>query len=229
VNRPSVVRAAVALLFLGAGLSLPVTSAAAPVPETDEQKALYAIGAAMSRSTERLELSETEIQEFLRGFSDGLAGKAELEKPEEFGPLFEAFMNQRMEEVGKREKAASAEFLTQAAGEKGATKAENGLVYLEQTPGAGEPPKPDDIVEVHYTGSLRDGKVFDSSRERGQPETIQLARTMECWKQALPKMKPGGRAIVTCPSEIAFGDRGSEMVKPGAALRFDIELIKVVR
>ena len=225
--RSVAVRTLAVLALLVSGVALPRTSTAAAKPETEEQKTLYAIGAAMSRSTERLELSEAEIKDLLRGLSDGLAGR-ELEKPEEFGPEFEAFMNQRMDEVAKREKEASTEFLTQAATEKGATKAESGLVYREEKAGTGDSPKPDDMVEVHYTGTLRDGKVFDSSRERGATETIQLARTMECWKQALPKMKPGGRAIVTCPSDIAFGDRGTEMVKPGAVLRFDIELIKVV-
>jgi FKBP-type peptidyl-prolyl cis-trans isomerase len=227
VNRSSVARA-VAALALSAGLALPAF-AAGQKPETEEQKVLYAIGSAMTRSTERLELTEAEVQELLRGLADGLAGKGRVEKPEEFGPLFESFVATRMEEVGKREKALADEFLAQSAGEKGATKAENGMVFLEQASGAGEPPKVDDIIEVHYVGSLRDGKVFDSSRDRGAPETIQLANTIECWKQALPKMKPGGRALVTCPSEIAFGERGTDNVKPGAALRFDIELIKVVR
>jgi FKBP-type peptidyl-prolyl cis-trans isomerase FkpA len=228
VNRSSVARAVAALALLFAGLALPVF-AAGPKPETEEQKVLYAIGSAMTRTTERMELTEAEVEELLKGLSDGLAGKARMEKPEEFGPLFESFVATRMEEIGKREKTAADAFLAEAAGAQGATKAENGMVFLEQAAGAGEPPKVDDIIEVHYVGSLRDGKVFDSSRERGAPETIQLANTIECWKQALPKMRPGGRALVTCPSEIAFGERGTDTVRPGAALRFEIELIKVVR
>jgi len=228
MSRSVVVRTLAVVALIASGVALPRTGTAAAKPETEDQKTLYAIGAAMSRSTERLELTEDEVKELLRGLQDGLSGK-ELGNPEEFGPEFEAFMNTRMEEVSKREKAASTEFLEKAAAEQGATKEASGLVYLEQTAGKGDSPKPDDMVEVHYTGTLRDGTVFDSSRERGATETIQLARTMECWKQAVPKMKPGGRAIVTCPADIAFGDRGSEMVKPGAALRFDIELVKVVK
>jgi len=229
VNRSRVVRRVALVALFGAALLLPRIGSAGPAPETEEQKALYAIGAAMSRSTGRLELTEAEIKEFLRGFSDGLAGKAELENPEEFGPAFEAFMNQRMEEVGAREKAAAETFLAEAAAAEGATRSETGLIFLEQNAGEGDPPKVDEVVEVHYIGTLRDGTVFDSSRERGEPDTIQLARTVECWKQALPQMRPGGRALVTCPAGLAFGDRGTDSVKPGAALRFDIELIKVVR
>ena len=81
--------------------------------------------------------------------------------------------------MAAKETAASADFLTQKAAEAGAVKTESGLVYSEITPGTGESPKATDNVTVHYKGTLRDGTVFDSSIDRGQPATFRLDQVIE--------------------------------------------------
>jgi FKBP-type peptidyl-prolyl cis-trans isomerase FkpA len=85
---------------------------------------------------------------------------------------------------------------------------------------------------VNYTGTRRDGTVFDSSIERGEPADFPLARMIPCWTEGLQLMKPGGKALLTCPADLAYGDEGlppgsGEMIPPGSALRFDVELISV--
>ena len=86
-----------------------------------------------------------------------------------------------------------------------------------------------DTVTVHYTGTLRDGSVFDSSRDRGEPANFALNRVIPCWTEALQRMKVGGTATIVCPSDIAYGDRGAPggKIKPGAALKFEVELISI--
>ena len=86
------------------------------------------------------------------------------------------------------------------------------------------------MVKVHYRGTLADGKEFDSSYKRGEPATFPLNRVIPCWTEGLQRMKPGGSARLTCAPEIAYGARGAgQVIPPNATLRFDVELIGVVR
>ena len=82
-------------------------------------------------------------------------------------------------------------------------------------------------MKVHYHGTLRDGTVFDSSVERGEPATFPLNRVIPCWTEGVQKMKVGGKAKLVCPSNIAYGDRGAPpKIKPGATLVFEVELLE---
>ena len=106
----------------------------------------------------------------------------------------------------------------------------SGLVYESLKEGSGESPKATDTVKVHYHGTLRDGSVFDSSVERGTPAEFPLNRVIPCWTEAVQGMKVGEKAHITCPSEIAYGDRGMPpKIKGGTALAFDVELIEIVK
>ena len=85
-------------------------------------------------------------------------------------------------------------------------------------------------MKVHYHGTLRDGTVFDSSVERKEPAEFPLNRVIPCWTEAVQTMKVGEKAHLTCPSEIAYGDRGfPPKIKGGAALAFDVELLEIVK
>ena len=113
------------------------------------------------------------------------------------------------------------------ATEPGAVKTESGLIYFETKAGSGASPTATDTVKVHYTGTLIDGTEFDSSRSRGEPAEFPLGGVIKCWTEGLQKMKPGGRAKLVCPSEIAYGDRGRPKIPGGATLLFDVELLEV--
>ena len=83
-------------------------------------------------------------------------------------------------------------------------------------------------MKVHYHGTLRDGTVFDSSVERGEPATFPLDRVIPCWTEAMQKLPVGSKAVITCPSDIAYGDRGNPRIPPGSTLAFEVELIEIV-
>jgi FKBP-type peptidyl-prolyl cis-trans isomerase len=124
---------------------------------------------------------------------------------------------------------ASAAFLAAAAAEPGARTLASGLVYRELQPGTGPSPTADDTVKVHYHGTLHDGSVFDSSRERGVPAQFPLRRVIPCWTEGVQLMKVGGRSRLVCPASIAYGERGAPpRIAPGAALAFEVELIEIV-
>ncbi len=106
----------------------------------------------------------------------------------------------------------------------------SGLVYDSLKEGSGASPGPTDRVKVHYRGRLTDGKEFDSSYSRGEPAVFPLNRVIPCWTEGVQRMKPGGKAKLTCPPVIAYGDRGAAgVIPPGATLHFEVELVEVMR
>lgn len=107
----------------------------------------------------------------------------------------------------------------------------SGLVYQSLKDGSGTSPAATDTVKVHYRGTFpADGKEFDSSYKRGEPTEFPLNRVIPCWTEGVQLMKPGGKAKLTCPPAIAYGERGAGgVIPPNATLNFEIELISVKR
>lgn len=95
--------------------------------------------------------------------------------------------------------------------------------------GDGPMPQTGDIVSVHYTGTLEDGTVFDSSVERGQPIEfpIGMGRVILGWDQGIMEMKVGGKRILTIPPELAYGPSGRGDIPPNATLIFEVELLDI--
>lgn len=115
-----------------------------------------------------------------------------------------------------------------AVKETGDITTASGLVYRTLVEGTGEMPRANDGVTVHYRGTLADGKEFDSSHSRGEPSTFPLNRVIRCWTEGVQRMKVGGKARLTCPAKIAYGERGSPpVIPPNATLTFEVELISI--
>ncbi len=115
-----------------------------------------------------------------------------------------------------------------AGGAGGSESFPSGLKIEHLTVGSGANPKASSTVTVHYHGTLPDGKVFDSSVQRGQPATFPLSRVIPCWTEGVQKIKVGGKARLTCPPEIAYGMRGSPpVIPPNATLIFEVELFEI--
>ena len=109
--------------------------------------------------------------------------------------------------------------------------AASGLVYKSLKDGKGAQPVATDVVKVHYRGTFPDGKEFDSSYSRGQPAEFPLNRVIKCWTEGVQKMKVGGKAQLTCPPGIAYGERGTPNgpIPPNATLQFEVELLEIVK
>jgi len=129
--------------------------------------------------------------------------------------------------VVEREKAASTAFLAKASTESGATKTESGLIYREVRPGTGDSPKATDTVKVNYRGTLVNGTEFDSSYKRNEPAQFPLNGVVRCWTEGVQKMKIGGKSVLICPSDLAYGDQGRPGIPGGATLIFEIELLSI--
>jgi FKBP-type peptidyl-prolyl cis-trans isomerase len=108
------------------------------------------------------------------------------------------------------------------------TKTKSGLEITTLKEGTGASPKATDRVEVHYHGTFEDGKVFDSSVERGKPATFPLNRVIRCWTEGLQLIKGGGKARLVCPPKIAYGVRGKPpRIPPNSTLTFEVELLDI--
>jgi FKBP-type peptidyl-prolyl cis-trans isomerase FkpA len=204
------------------------TKPAGPPPlTTDEQKTIYALGLSLARSLSQFDLTPAELEILKRAISDAAAGKPAVEI-NEWGPKIQGLATARAAHIAEREKATSAEYLAKAAAEPGAVKTESGLIYRELTPGTGASPKATDTVKVHYRGTLINGTEFDSSYKRNEPTQFGLNQVVRCWTEGLQKMKVGGKAMLVCPSDLAYGDQGRPGIPGGAALIFQIELLEIV-
>jgi FKBP-type peptidyl-prolyl cis-trans isomerase FkpA len=104
----------------------------------------------------------------------------------------------------------------------------SGLVYQSLKEGSGASPVATDTVRVHYRGHFQDGRDFDSSYARNEPAEFALNRVIKCWTEGVQMMKPGGMARLTCPPEIAYGERGAGgVIPPNTTLVFEVELLSV--
>jgi len=209
-------------------------SAGGPPLTSDEDKTLYAFGAALaSRAMGPMkgELTEPEVTLVVAGFRDGALGKDSQVSMDEFGPKINAFMQQRMQAKFTREaaanKASGKEYLDKAAAAEGAVRTATGLVYQELVLGTGRAPTPTDTVQVHYRGSLVDGTVFDDSHTRGTPLVRQLSGLVPGWQEGLAMMRVGGKARLVVPPELGYGDRPAGSIPPGSTLIFELELLGV--
>ena len=124
---------------------------------------------------------------------------------------------------------AQSDALAAAGKEAGAAVTPSGLVYLSTKEGSGASPKETDTVKVHYRGFFPGGKEFDSSYKRGTPTEFPLNGVIKCWTEGVQKMKVGGKAKLTCPSAIAYGERGAGggLIPANAVLQFEVELVAI--
>lgn len=104
------------------------------------------------------------------------------------------------------------------------------LEIKDDVVGTGPESKKGDTVKVHYTGTLLNGKEFDSSRGRDPFQvTIGQGQVIKGWDEGLPGMKVGGKRTLTIPWQMAYGEKGSgDKIPPKAALKFDVELVEIV-
>jgi FKBP-type peptidyl-prolyl cis-trans isomerase FklB len=125
-------------------------------------------------------------------------------------------------------KKEGADYMAENGKKDGVITLPSGLQYKVLTAGTGPRPAADQSVTVHYTGKLINGKVFDSSVERGQPATFGVTQVIQGWVEALQLMPQGSKWELTIPYNLAYGERGAgENIPPFSTLIFDVELISI--
>jgi FKBP-type peptidyl-prolyl cis-trans isomerase FkpA len=115
-----------------------------------------------------------------------------------------------------------------SAKEAGAVVTPSGLVYRSLKEGTGASPTASDKVKVHYRGTFADGREFDSSYKRNEAIEFPLSGVIKCWTEGVSRMKVGGKSKLTCPPNIAYGERGAGgVIPPNTTLLFEVELLGI--
>lgn len=211
----------------------PKTTESAVVLQTKLDSISYIIGHDIGKN---LKTNEIEINKelFNAGISNGLSGNDSLLSEEETSKIMMQFQQEMMAKreqataaVATEEKIKGKAFLEENKKQEGIKETPSGLQYKVITEGTGENPAAEDVVEVHYTGKLIDGTVFDSSVDRGQTVKFPLNGVIPGWTEGLQLMKPGAKYMLYIPSALAYGDRGTGPIPGGATLIFEVELISI--
>ena len=199
------------LLVLAALLASGLPAVATPDVvqlETDDQKTFYALGLALSQRLANFELSPDEVALIEAGLTDGALRREPRVDLQVYGPKIDPLLVARATLATEQEKAAGLAFCAEAAKEPDALLTDSGVVYVELEPGTGETPVATDTVKLHYHGTLRNGDIFDSSIKAGEPVSFKLDAVIPCFAEGLTRMKVGGKSKLTCPPDMAYGDRG---------------------
>jgi len=199
-------------------------------PKTEDDKTLYALGQVIGRNIAVFDLSPAELEMVKSGMTDSVLKRKPAVEGDTYRAKIDQLARSRSQRVAEKEKARGRTTIEAAAREPGAIKTPSGMVIRTVKPGTGPSPAPTDRVKVHYEGRLADGTVFDSSRKRGEPTTFPLNGVIKCWTEGVGRMKVGEQAVLTCPSDMAYGDMGHQGTIPGGAtLIFDVELLDIVK
>jgi FKBP-type peptidyl-prolyl cis-trans isomerase FklB len=216
--------------LLALALALPAAAQEALEIKTDADRISYSLGYQIGGDFKRQGV-EMRPDAVVRGISDALSGAQPLMSPDEMHEtLVELKRKVTSEQQGRRgeeaekRRAEGRTFLEENAKKEGVVALPSGLQYRVISEGTGRAPGPQDRVRVHYTGTLIDGSVFDSSVKRGKPATFPLNGVIKGWTEGLQLMKEGGKAQLFIPPQLAYGDRGPLADR---TLIFEVELVSV--
>jgi FKBP-type peptidyl-prolyl cis-trans isomerase len=217
------------------------SEAAAPAAKPAMDKVSYFIGTNIGGNIAnnfKQQGVEVDVENFLQAIRDQFEGKPSKYKEEELKSAMEAFekvmqakqgqMKQAQAAKSGEVKAAGAKFLAENAKREGVKTTASGLQYEVMKAAEGAKPVPTDKVNVHYHGTLVNGKVFDSSVQRGEPITFGVQEVIKGWTEGLQLMTIGSKYKFFIPSDLAYGDNGAGAdIGPGETLIFEVELLKI--
>jgi FKBP-type peptidyl-prolyl cis-trans isomerase FklB len=201
--------------------------------DTQDQKVSYSFGLVLGKRMTN-DMPDLNIEVFVQGLKDAYSNNTQLITDEQVAKILSDFQRdmqqkqfEQVQKAGEENKKAGMEFLAANKNKEGVVTLESGLQYKVLTEGKGKQPGPSDVVKVHYTGSLINGTVFDSSIDRGQPVTFPVNGVIAGWTEALQLMPIGSKWQLFIPSDLAYGPNGNRSIGPNETLLFDVELLDI--
>lgn len=198
--------------------------------KTDLDTMSYAIGINMAANLKRGEIEEINIEAFAKGLKDAYEEKEGIMSNEEAIEFLNNYFANIQEIKAKAALEEGEKFLAENATQEGVVVDSTGLQYKVIEEGTGPMPTPEDMVKVHYRGTLIDGTEFDSSYGK-EPAQFQLNRVIKGWTIGLQKMKVGAKYMFYIPAELGYGanPRPGGAIKPNSVLIFEVELLDIVK
>ncbi|PID94626.1 MAG: peptidylprolyl isomerase [Bacteroidales bacterium] len=196
-------------------------------------KLSYALGVSFGQQIAQANLNISDFQSFAKGMETIMKGTKPEVEFSECQQILNDYFQQIQEEENKKAGLAKKEgesFLKENAKRPEIVTTDSGLQYEVLTEGSGDKPKANDMVRVHYHGTLIDGTVFDSSVQRGTPAEFGVGQVIKGWVEALQLMPVGAKYKLYIPSDLAYGSQGAgAMIKPHSALIFEVELLDIIK
>ncbi len=208
-----------------AGL-LALSFSVASADDTQEKELLETFGWFMSQNIVDLDLSDAEMESFMKGFNEGIKGAKGPEDVQSVGMQLSGFLRERATAVQNKRNEA---FFSTLSENPNIVKSDSGLYYEIIEEGESGRASPEDSVTVHYQGELIDGTVFDSSYRRGEPATFPVSGVVPGFAEGVQLIGKGGKARLYIPSNLGYGDspNPNSPIPPGATLVFDIEMVDI--
>jgi FKBP-type peptidyl-prolyl cis-trans isomerase len=202
-------------------------------PAYSEAQVLEALGwiAAKNIQLESFGFAPAQLDSVMKGIAAGATGKDLAFDKEKMGPLINELVQKKqaeyLDKLKKQGLLDSAAFFLKLKENKNVVELPSGLRYEIVKQGDGAFPKPTETVKVHYTGTLINGNVFDSSVQRGEPVEFPLDQVIPGWTEGIQKINKGGKIKLYVPPSLAYGDEGRPGIPPASTLIFDVELLDI--
>jgi FKBP-type peptidyl-prolyl cis-trans isomerase len=197
---------------------------------TEVDKFSYALGMDLGSNVANEKIDSLNIEAMILGMENVLRENETKFTITESQSIVREYLIGLQQVKAEREKKEADSFFAENGQKEGMITTASGLQYEVLTPGTGATPTADDVVKVHYTGTLLDGTKFDSSVDRGEPAQFKVGGVIPGWTEALQLMKVGAKYKLYIPSELGYGQRGAgALIKPGATLVFEVELLDVIK
>lgn len=196
--------------------------------KTNSDSMAYAVGLDLAKTLKDQGMEDMDQEKIFMAIKDVMDGKEPKINPVDATKLVAMEKRKRTERVTENRKLEGAAYLAKQKLRPEVKELSDGVLYEVLTAGTGPKPDKGGDVTIHYSGMLIDGTVFDSSFERGKPNTFNLKRLVKGWQVALPEMPSGSTWRIYLPYDMAYGPRGAgKLIKPFSTLVFDIELIGI--
>jgi FKBP-type peptidyl-prolyl cis-trans isomerase FklB len=213
------------LMILLAGLLTGTVSAQNSMMTNEIDSVSYSLGTIFGSNMKNAGMKAFNDQLLMQGILDASSGAAKVLTDEQANACLNQYMMKLQEQQAMSAMAEGQQFLSENAKKEGVVTLPSGLQYKVIKEGTGISPSDTSTVTVHYTGTFIDGKVFDSSVERGEPATFPLNRVIAGWTEALQLMKAGSKWTLYLPPNLAYGQNGPPGIGANKVLIFDVELI----
>ena len=198
-----------------------------PKIKTNVDSISYALGSLIGADLKNGGFSEINYKVMNAAMQRAIKGDSLIMTKELSNSVLQAAAMAEMKKKSAETEKLCATFFEKNKTAPGVVTTESGLQYKIIKPGTGSKPTLEQKVKVHYTGKLLDGKVFDSSVERGEPAVFGVGQVIRGWTEALQLMQVGSKWELYIPSDLAYGPQGTQGISGGSLLIFEVELLGI--